>query len=422
MRFKFLLLSLLLYQAPLFSQNDSTIHFRIRYVINTPQIDSSFVDNSDRISDIREFLQNARNDRLMRITGVEFKGTASPDGGYEFNVWLSENRLRTFKELIFSYISIPDSIIRANVSDIPWDEFRERVAASDLEHRDRILSVIDQGPSLVPWFNGRHIDPRLLKLKRMDRGKVWESLKSPILRDLRYGDVRFRYRRIRPLELPALAFPQPEIEVPDLVPYPMPRSCQERWMPHIYLKTNLLGLAAMMANLAVELDIAPHWSFTLPIYYSGMDYFKSTLKFRNFTVQPEFRYWVSLKKDDAYYYNDGFFLGAHLEMSYYNFAFNGRYRYQDHRGRTPALGGGLSLGYRTAISRNKRWKMEFTAGGGIYPLDYDLFDNTTDYRDGQLMDRRKETYIGLDQVAVTLGYTFDWERRIRTLRKKGGNL
>lgn len=173
------------------AQNNA--YFRIRYVINTPIVDSTFVDNSARISDMSSFLEMLRDDSLVRVRNVRFRGTASPDGGYEFNQWLSTNRLRTFKELVGNYITLPDSIINANVSAIPWDEFRNKVAESDIPHRDEVLDIIDEGPNLVPWFNNRHIDARLLKLKKMYQGTVWETLKEPILRDLRYGEVDFEY-------------------------------------------------------------------------------------------------------------------------------------------------------------------------------------------------------------------------------------
>ena len=240
-------------------------HFRIRYVINRPEVDTTFVDNTARISDMRAFLEGLRNDPLTRVTSVRFAGTASPDGAYDFNVWLSENRLRTFKELVYSYIDIPDSLILANTSDIPWDGFREKVAASDIAHRDEVLAIIDEGPSLVPWFNNRRIDPRLLKLKKLYGGSVWNELKSPILRDLRYGDAEFEYYRMQPSSTP------PRIVFGDLALVETPLALRpeplRKWMPHIYLKTNFIGLGMLMANLACELDIAPHWSFTLPIYY-----------------------------------------------------------------------------------------------------------------------------------------------------------
>ena len=414
-----LLFSCLFFFGTVRAQDDEQgdAHFRIRYVINIPEVDTAFVDNNVRIGDMRDFLIKLREDPMVRITGVRFRGTASPDGGYEFNRWLSVNRLRTFKELVNKYVYIPDSIIHANTSDIPWDEFRREVETSTLEYRDEILAVIDRGPSLVPWFNNRHIDPRLLTLKRMHGGRVWESLKESILRDLRYGDAVFSYYRMQS----AIAAPQPEFNSMTIASKIPPPTAEPLRMPHIYLKTNLIGIGMLMANLACELDISPHWSFTLPIYYSAIDYFKSTVKFRNFTVQPEFRYWPLVKSDGAYYRNDGLFVGAHFELSYYNFAFDGRYRYQDYRGRTPALGGGLSLGYRTAVSRNRRWKMEFSAGAGIYPLDYSLFNNTPDVKDGEWVARRRKTYIGLDQLSVNIAYTFDWVRRAREYHgRKGG--
>ena len=395
------------------AQNDGTAHFRIRYVINRPEVDSTFVDNSARIADMREFLERVRDDTLTHVTSVRFRGTASPDGGYEFNRWLSVNRLRTFKELVYKYIEIPDSIIYANESDIPWDGFRQKVAESDLEYRDEILAIIDEGPKLVPWFNNRHIDARLLKLKRMHGGRVWDALKEPILRDLRYGDAVFEYyRRMVAITPPRLIFS----ELP-LVDTPLPRlntTQYEEWTPRLHLKTNMAALALFSANLAVEADVARHWSVTLPVYYCGMDWMKSTIKFRNFSVQPEVRYWF--RRSD----NDGLFAGIHFGLSYYNFAFDGEYRYQDFRGRTPALGGGLSVGYRMPVSRNKRWRMEFAVGAGIYPTDYSVFANTPDVRDGQWQFRNRRTYIGLDQAAVTLAYSFDMKRFTRTFEKRGG--
>lgn len=372
-----------------------------------------FVDNGARMSGMRDFLQKLHDDPMIKVSEVKFKGTASPDGSHEFNLWLCENRLRTFTELVNSYTYVPDSIIKSSDSSITWDDFRMKVAESNMAHRNEVLAIIDEEPRLVPLWNNRHMDARLLKLKKLYNGSVWEELKSPILRDLRYGDAVFYWYRMQPvLQAPAVMFADSlPIGLPAVPPMSEP---DETWMPRLYVKTNAVGLAMLSANVAVEVDVARHWSVGLPIYYSALDYFKSTIKFRNFTIQPEARYWFRRAE------NDGLFVGAHFGMSYYNFAFDGTYRYQDHRGRTPALGGGLSAGYRMPLSDNNRWRVEFSLGAGIYPLDYDLFDNTPDVKDGMLMDRNRKLYIGLDQVSVTFSYSFDLERYKRTYRRKGG--
>ena len=179
------------------------------------------------------------------------------------------------------------------------------------------------------------------------------------------------------------------------------------WIRQLHVKTNALGLGLAIANLAVEVDLAKHWSFTLPVYYSAWDYFKTTVKFRTLMVQPEFRYWFNPE-------NEGWFLGAHFGYGYYNIALDGDYRYQDHNRETPSMGGGMAIGYRTHLSKNKRWKLEFAVGGGIYPSRYDKFYNTSNTKKGLMAasDIHK-TYKGIDQAAISLSYTFN-------LKKKGG--
>ena len=180
----------------------------------------------------------------------------------------------------------------------------------------------------------------------------------------------------------------------------------EEWTRKLHVKTNAIGLGMGIANVAAEIDLAKHWSFTLPVYYSAWDYFKTTIKFRTFSVQPEFRYWLSEN-------NDGFFAGAHFGLAYYNFAFDGDYRYQDHNRETPSIGGGLSVGYRLPISRNNRWWVEFSLGAGVYSNHYDKFHNTPRTKDGLMIESIKKTYWGIDQAAVSFSYSFD-------LKKKGG--
>ncbi len=169
---------------------------------------------------------------------------------------------------------------------------------------------------------------------------------------------------------------------------------------NIYVKTNVLGLGAGIANAAVEADLCNHLSFHLPVCYSAWNHFTPTVKFRTLAIQPEFRYWFASD-------NDGWFAGAHFGMGYYNMAVGGEYRYQDHDGRTPALGGGLAAGYRMSISRNGRWKMEFSLGAGAYSLHYDRFRNRPN---GLLVDSERKTYIGPDQAAVSISYSFDMKK------------
>ena len=75
------------------SQNN--VKFRSRYVINTPVVDTTLADKSARISDMRIFFEMMRDDTTTQVTDVRFRGTSSPDGGYEFNRWRMEFTMGT---------------------------------------------------------------------------------------------------------------------------------------------------------------------------------------------------------------------------------------------------------------------------------------------------------------------------------------
>ncbi len=184
---------------------------------------------------------------------------------------------------------------------------------------------------------------------------------------------------------------------------------EEQWMRHTYLKTNLPAWLCLWINAAFEVDIAPHWTFNLPIYYSGFNYFIHTLKFRTFAVQPEFR-WFPNK------HNRGFFAGVHAGLVYYDVALKGEIRYQDYNGTTPALGGGIAIGYRFRINSNPRIFMEATVGGGVYKLHYDKFLNCYN---GMKVGEQKRTFYGIDQVAFSFVYRFGGPGKNK---EKGGNL
>ena len=86
----------------------------------------------------------------------------------------------------------------------------------------------------------------------------------------------------------------------------------------------------------------------------------------------------------------------------------------DHNRETPAIGGGVSIGYRLPISKNNRWRVEFSLGAGVYSRHYDKFHNTLRTKDGLMIESIKKTYWGIDQAAVSFSYSFD-------LKKKGSD-
>ena len=387
----------------------------VDFRVNSTVIDSAYSDNAVRMREIIDFLEAIRRDSTINIVEVSFCGAASPEGSDQLNRRLAQGRLTALERLVRKEVDIPDSLITHNDSYIPWDYLKSQIEDSELLHKDEVIAILEEEARLVDYhYPNLHIDNRIVKLKNLDNGKVWQQMNKLFFGQMRNASVVFITSK---RELPAVQEP---IIVPDtVVVEPVADIAQDttaivetvtpeikEWNRKLYIKTNALFWGMGMTNAAAEIDLAKHWSFALPVTYSAWNYFTSTVKFRTLAVQPEFRYWFNEN-------NQKFFIGAHFGYAQYNVAVDGNYRYQDHDGKSPALGGGISVGYRMPISKSDKWHIEFSLGAGVYSLHYDKFYNTPNTKDGLMIESVKKTYWGIDQAAVSFSYSFD-------LKKKGG--
>ena len=411
-----IILLMLLFCKPLFlSAQEERIEICIDFRVGSTVIDSTYMDNAARLTEIIDYIASLRTDTTRAILQVAFNGVASPEGNSQRNQQLARGRMEALEDYVRSHIALPDSLVIAHDDHyIPWDRLISMVEESDIPHRDEVLTILCGESKYVPYNNNTTIDSRVLALQALRDGSVWNVLNRRFFDKLRNACAVFlTMKRTPPPPPPApeVVVPEPEVidTVPDIIPLPIEEPLTEEWVRHLYVKTNTVGAAMLIANLAIEVDIDKHWSFSFPVYYSAHNYFRTEVKFRTTCMQPELRYWFS---ED----NDGWFAGAHLGIAWYNYAKGGAYRYQDHSRYTPALGGGISGGYRMPLSKNRHWWMEFSLGTGVYHLHYDVFENKTN---GRWLEEKRRTFFGIDRVAVSFAYRFNVERLIE-LTKKGG--
>lgn len=305
-------------------------------------------------------------------------GSVSPEGPSGFNDMLLERRAEALRSLIRDRLDITDedacNTLPANVREVSRMAAAMAVPVSSL-YSDLRYSSVDFAVARAVWPEygaDDHNDTEMTVIEPVVQ-------MTPSTDDVVHSD-----------SVPQEPQPYPATAATGSMP--------QRW----HVKTNLMGWTMMVSNIAIECDFGPHWSITLPVYYSGVNYFTRTLKFRTFTIQPEVRYWFGDHSDTA----PQWFVGAHLGVGWYNYALKGDYRIQDVDGDTPAWGGGLSAGYRLTLpwGSRDRWKMEFTLGVGVYDARYDKWINT--YGGALAKGRRHTTFVGIDQAAATLIYSF----------------
>ena len=291
-----------------FAQTDQDLREKIigvdqKFVISTdslitPEILSGIVKGID--------LQNDP------IIGVEIIGRASIDGPEEFNLRLASARAKKIREaLIATYGIDPQKITLRSLGE-DWDLFREQVSADlAVPCREKVLEIIG---SRVP------LSAKEMEIKSLCGGETWRYLEREILPAQR--SVSVAWTVLRPASEVEEEIVVPPVVEPPVVIEPEPAPVEEcavveekiieepadEWVRKMYIKTNVPAWAMLWQNIAVEVDLAKHWSFSVPVYWSPYDYGKQRLKFRTLAVVPEFRYWP--KAD-----NTGFFVNAHFGMA-----------------------------------------------------------------------------------------------------------
>jgi hypothetical protein len=375
--------------------NKNCTNIEVHFKLDDYNLELDYMGNE---ASLQDFAHKVDSIGIEKIDSVVIVSQSSPEGAYKHNLFLSENRANTIRRYILDKHPDLKEHLRVYPDGESWDRLRDYVERDTLMTESvakRVISIIDSDVNVAT--------------------KKWQMAQLSIYRYL----LTTYYPRIRNSSFCILYYSDDAIieaetllkfaeNRPDPTEFVVPMAPEEKdeWNRKLDLKTNLVGWGFGVVNAAVDIDLAKHLSLTLPIYYSAWDYFKTTIKFRTLTIQPELRFWPSRE-------NKGFFVGAHFGMAYYNMALDGDYRYQDHNRETPSLGGGVGIGYRLPISKSGHWRMEFTLGAGVYSRYYDIFHNTPVTKDGVMTESVKKTYWGVDQAAISFSYAFD-------LKKRGG--
>ena len=368
------------------------------------EFDPDYKHNGRRCSEFVERLEQLQASEHSKVARIQIYSSASLEGSHAINERLAVNRSKSVTAYLHDALAFQDSIVFIHAIVEDWEGLAAMIESDkSVPSKDEALTIIND--SSDPDRKGR--------LMKLHGGRTWNYLYRkyfPLLRTFRVSVYVAPIHHKLEAQVPTITTGIPyKFELQNLPYVPSTREPQPQWTRQITLKTNMLGWALMGENIAAEFDIIPHLSVAVPFYYSGgLDYFKETIKFRGIVVQPEVRWYPWLSKEKT---NDGFFVGAHFGLGWYNFALNGDYRIQDKNGNTPSYGGGLSVGYAMQFKKNPRWGMEFGLGGGVYKSRYDMFFNEAN---GPYYKQDIEKiWFGIDNAAVSFTYKFD-------VKQKGG--
>lgn len=79
-----------------------------------------FKNNAAELKEVNKIVSEVRNDKNLKFTEFNITGYASPEGGYEYNMKLSENRAKAFAAYMKDKEDMPASLMKVNWEGEDW--------------------------------------------------------------------------------------------------------------------------------------------------------------------------------------------------------------------------------------------------------------------------------------------------------------
>lgn len=387
------------------------------------------------------------NARGCRLESIAIRGAASPEGPYKWNIFLGKHRLKALYDLIDKYMDEPSC----------RDCLKQGFVAEDYHYLLHLMRQNgDRDQERVAQLVNRYFDTNIEllknKLMNVDGGTLWKRLLKQYFPQLRAARVVlfFKPSPTAPLSRGVALNPQCRLNLPAICQPTLPQIYlqpvtagelveQDSIIPRremLAIKTNLLLDAAYVPfgydrwcpipNVAIEY-YPRHGHFSFGASFDCPWWIGNTTNHKYFEIrnyQLEARYY--LRNSDKWYETGGaafrglYFQGyAHLGL--YQLGFN-----RDKGWIGEGVGAGVGLGYVLPITRNGRWRLEFSAQAGFFITKYDPFvygcpvekvdDGLYYYNytgNADLFKKRQHTFkwFGPTRVGITISYDLLYRKR-----------
>ena len=424
-----LILSLLICGFSQGSAQEYSVYFRV----GNSGIDPTYMNNASTLRSIDSLLTAGDVD----ITSLLIHGYSSPEGGYQLNKKLSEQRAASVKNYITKHHpSVPADRIEAVGMGVHWEGLLKMVDSSNMKHKAQIIHIVLNVPEQIDYVKNTS---RRKQLMELGGGDPWRYMLREFFPSLRVGSssaqitiIKKAERKPTPEEIPIIVEVIPdkpdtvetivEVPAPVIIPKEQTPTVLERRRPFLMaVKTNLLYDALLTPNIAVEFYLGRRWSIEGEFNYAWWNFHDRHFH-RIEMGGVEVRRWIGRKHDNPL---TGWFVGAYGFAGNYDLMYkssisekSGRPGYLERENsglHHLTYSAGLSAGYSVPIA--KRLNLEFELGLGYLWGLYSTYEYDAEYRDYHYVDTKKRHYFGPTKVEISLSWLIGSGYNIKT---KGG--
>ena len=153
----------------------------IHFLINQANIRDAQANSADMTS-LNQRIREAAGDSTRQIAEINISSYASPEGSLDYNTRLAEKREQSTTTFMKGRLK-KDNVtefgeLTANFTPEDWEGFQKLVAASNIQDKDLILSVLSM-----------YKDPEIREREIRNLSTVFDQLADEILPQLRYSRI-----------------------------------------------------------------------------------------------------------------------------------------------------------------------------------------------------------------------------------------
>ncbi len=350
---------------------------------------------------IKEFIQDVIpqiNADSLKPHSIMVKGSASPEGPYRWNQKLGKERTARTFNYINQHLKFPEEHRTINSTPENYQLLLHLMKeANDPSYRI-VKSLVDK------YYEAGMLSQLKQHLKRIDGGKLWSRLYKQYYSELRMARVVLFFKKKhspqssqQPSQQPYMAVPADSLALPDSIavellpigqfekPLPVFTESKEQVnpdVPYIPIRLYRRHILGIRTNLLYDFFYLPghYWAPSPNVqleYYPLTGHFTANLGFTG----PYWHHWNRQQfwqirdyvfEGRYYFVGLGQFIGpyvsAYVHTNIYGIGLSKTKGWEGE-----GLGGGAIFGYTMNISRNKRWRLEFSIGVGYYRTQYDPY-------------------------------------------------
>lgn len=164
---------------------DEVAELRLNYKVASAVILPDFDNNAVELGKVADLVNEVTRNEDLTFTGISITGYASPEGPYNFNMKLSEDRARSLIDYLGKLYSIPSSMMEVDWKGEDWPGLEKSVVDDYFgDGKDEVLAVLrNQDPT----------EKKKEQLKTIDGGRVYARLLKDIYPPLRRNTFVINY-------------------------------------------------------------------------------------------------------------------------------------------------------------------------------------------------------------------------------------